>query len=87
MKTSLLQDRILHSLQGKTATEKRTAIIPWKETNYNERKPIVVLETNDLSKLAVKYCCVQATSKGVFSTTGVIVTATRACLKAENGYF
>lgn len=49
--------------------------------------PLLCWKANELSKLAVKYCCVQATSKGVFGTTGVIVTATRACLKAENGYF
>lgn len=49
--------------------------------------PLLCWKANELSKLAVKYCCVQATSEGVFSTTGVIVTATRARLKAENGYF
>lgn len=40
-----------------------------------------------LSKLAVKYYCVQAisvASERVFSTTRDIVTATRACFKAEH---
>jgi hypothetical protein len=40
-----------------------------------------------LSKLATRYGCVQATSvasERVFSTTGYIVCATRACLKTES---
>jgi hypothetical protein len=40
-----------------------------------------------LSRLASEYLCVQATSvasERVFSTTGDIVSATRACLSPEN---
>lgn len=64
--------------EKKQATMKENPLLWWKA---NE------LFFPRLFKLAVKYCCVQATSvasERVFSTTGDIVTATRACLKAEN---